>query len=1376
MFFVSATKAVAKRQTVDVNRVLSVTLALLCIASFGLSAPLLQSGPTASVSPAGDAMPGQAQSALPVGGMSGAGVSDTGDGEQASSSSSTGSGGAGAGSDARSSEVGDGSGGDPTGAATNTAWDQAALERSLSQSADGGLTSTAGGGTGGATSSESGATAGGEASEQQVGTETGGDGSATATPSGGSGSGESGAEGDDGGNSAGSGPTADCTRADATRLGLDGAALVDVVGDTCGIGPQEDPYWRVASYATYTGVGWAPSDAERRRPSSDYPASGQTVRLRYTVVNETDAAPVPWRPTAVSGLGGPQLTGAGVEQPATLENGTTFTAAATLPSWSPRTLQRAGRDYPDAVERRYTALPSDTPERLDRLSERVTRNASTPYESAVLVEQWLQTEKGYSTQIDRPDGTVATAFATEMERGYCMYFATTMVAMLRTQGVPARYVSGYSPSAGQTADGDLKIDRAKAHAWVEVYFPETGWVTFDPTPSDRETLRETGTTRASVAAPTAAPDFAPVTTDASQQSGGDLPPEITDVNIRYDGRVVPGNEIGVIVTADGNRVGDAVVTFNGKRVGRTDSLGRVRGVVPYVAEFDVDVFKARETSDDASRSGTQTDGGQTDGTQSDSTDGQQSGPRDGGGQTQDGTSSGGASQSGESAGGQSPGGQSPAEAASGGGDGPVTLPGSITIPDSTVLYHVEILGVSDGESEETRSVSSGRAPDSRASPSFAPVFAQQSDDGTRDLNTTIGLSNIETRTPGTNATIRAEIEGIPVRDATVAVDGVPVTTTDGNGEASVAVPYSESFTVTVTRGDARGERTYTGIDTDIDVTAPTLSNETVDTPGTNATVRADINGVAVPNATVRVAGDIVAQTDRDGAATVTVPYRNEYAIAVRRSGAAGRTAVRGTDLNVSLAVGDQRRPGREVRVRATVDGVPVRDATVAIGGQRVGETDADGVARVSIPYVREGPVTVRRAEASGQRAFAVVTDTALTIAGDPVPGREHRVTATLGGAAFRGAAVFVDGERRATTGENGTATVTVPYAERLNVTVRRGELDERTTAPLPTDINVTLSGHPIPTQRVTVNTTIAGYPVANATVRRGENGSVVARTAENGTFTATVPFLPPRSAFALTVTRGAASGAVTRTLLPFYGGLALLLVGVAGGLQRRYGLLGRAVRGGEATAGLTRRTVRAVVDTVLKLGEVVAAAGRAVVGVGRRVLTAVRDALRQAPTLLAGIAALAGSLAAWLRTLPAQLRRLPARLRAVFTSSPSLDADGPGPSDPAVMRAGDDESGPDEATVETVVDAWVTLAENTPRTALTETPARVATAATAYGYPTRQVRRITEAFQRVRYGHYSLDTDRLQSVTEAADTLRSPDEGDGDDPDTVGDREEGGDR
>jgi len=70
-------------------------------------------------------------------------------------------------------------------------------------------------------------------------------------------------------------------------------------------------------------------------------------------------------------------------------------------------------------------------------------------------------------------------------RGYCEYFATAAVLLLRRAGIPARYATGYA-YPDRDPGGAWTFRRSNAHAWVRILDPRLGWIPFDPTPaSDR---------------------------------------------------------------------------------------------------------------------------------------------------------------------------------------------------------------------------------------------------------------------------------------------------------------------------------------------------------------------------------------------------------------------------------------------------------------------------------------------------------------------------------------------------------------------------------------------------------------------------------------------------------------------------------------------------------------------------------------------------------------------------------------------------------------------------------------------------------------------------------------------------------------------------
>src|SRR5205823_11603121 len=73
-------------------------------------------------------------------------------------------------------------------------------------------------------------------------------------------------------------------------------------------------------------------------------------------------------------------------------------------------------------------------------------------------------------------------FLFERKAGHCEYFASSMVVMLRTLGIPSRIVNGFRGGEYNDVTGSYIVRAKDAHSWVEAYFPEYGWYTFDPTP------------------------------------------------------------------------------------------------------------------------------------------------------------------------------------------------------------------------------------------------------------------------------------------------------------------------------------------------------------------------------------------------------------------------------------------------------------------------------------------------------------------------------------------------------------------------------------------------------------------------------------------------------------------------------------------------------------------------------------------------------------------------------------------------------------------------------------------------------------------------------------------------------------------------------
>jgi transglutaminase-like putative cysteine protease len=259
---------------------------------------------------------------------------------------------------------------------------------------------------------------------------------------------------------------------------------------------QQGTYWQTAAYDRYTGSGWVRSgDAQLYDgPRSGPPGDARTVRHSVTARTELGSMPAAWKPVTVSGMAPSRVavTPDGSLRPvSTIDPGESYAVTSRVARASAERRRAAGTDYPDRVRERYTQLPASTPDRVERRTAEVTADADSPAAAAAAVESYLESNKRYSLSVRQPEGQVADTFLFEMDAGYCTYYATTMVTMLRTQGIPARFVTGYT--TGQQVDDDRWVVRGlDSHAWVQVYLPDVGWVRYDPTPAGPRRTAEQG--------------------------------------------------------------------------------------------------------------------------------------------------------------------------------------------------------------------------------------------------------------------------------------------------------------------------------------------------------------------------------------------------------------------------------------------------------------------------------------------------------------------------------------------------------------------------------------------------------------------------------------------------------------------------------------------------------------------------------------------------------------------------------------------------------------------------------------------------------------------------------------------------------------------
>ncbi|MCR6097619.1 DUF4129 domain-containing protein [Salipaludibacillus agaradhaerens] len=168
---------------------------------------------------------------------------------------------------------------------------------------------------------------------------------------------------------------------------------------------------------------------------------------------------------------------------------TQYDLAYDAPTFTIDTLRDVSENDPEEIQQRYLQLPDELPERVGQLARDITAEEDTRYDKVVAIEQYFS-QSGFTYQTeDVPipeDGQdYVDQFLFETQRGYCDNYSTSMAVLLRTLDIPTRWVKGFT--AGEqvgVVDEDTylyEVTNGNAHSWVEVYFPEVGWVPFEPT-------------------------------------------------------------------------------------------------------------------------------------------------------------------------------------------------------------------------------------------------------------------------------------------------------------------------------------------------------------------------------------------------------------------------------------------------------------------------------------------------------------------------------------------------------------------------------------------------------------------------------------------------------------------------------------------------------------------------------------------------------------------------------------------------------------------------------------------------------------------------------------------------------------------------------
>lgn len=161
----------------------------------------------------------------------------------------------------------------------------------------------------------------------------------------------------------------------------------------------------------------------------------------------------------------------------------------------PVAVSSTGVAHPITPEQRQlnTELPPRLSPRIATLARELTSADDSAFARARTIEQHLA--RGYTYDLRAPStwpDELVEGFLFKTRRGYCYHFASAMVLMCRTLGIPSRLAVGYTRGETKGTEDDLYIVRGEdAHAWPELYIDNLGWVAFEPTPGMGEETAQT---------------------------------------------------------------------------------------------------------------------------------------------------------------------------------------------------------------------------------------------------------------------------------------------------------------------------------------------------------------------------------------------------------------------------------------------------------------------------------------------------------------------------------------------------------------------------------------------------------------------------------------------------------------------------------------------------------------------------------------------------------------------------------------------------------------------------------------------------------------------------------------------------------------------
>jgi hypothetical protein len=175
------------------------------------------------------------------------------------------------------------------------------------------------------------------------------------------------------------------------------------------------------------------------------------------------------------------------------------------------------------VAERYLQLPETITDRTYELAHGISEEHDNPYDRTVAVIEYLRDTITYANSVPVPptgqDPVDWVLF--DLKEGFCNYYATSAIILLRAMGIPARWAVGYAQGEYDAASQTYIVRQREAHSWPEVFFSGVGWVEFEPTTSQPDLVRPEGNPE-DLAADNPFSQFDPSANTPLNQSPGEL--------------------------------------------------------------------------------------------------------------------------------------------------------------------------------------------------------------------------------------------------------------------------------------------------------------------------------------------------------------------------------------------------------------------------------------------------------------------------------------------------------------------------------------------------------------------------------------------------------------------------------------------------------------------------------------------------------------------------------------------------------------------------------------------------------------------------------------------------------------------------------------